>query len=585
MWRVFIVFALVFFPSLYRATDIEQLVAHMTGVHWEAFVEVLRNDYFILAPILLLVLITAYARHKILALACFSIAAFFQFLVFMDVLVYEQFAQRLILADTMKYGGYAVDYILDFNVKFLSVLTLGLLVAAFVIRTLWRVLRRSNVDLRMAGITAFLICSTSAAAWQSGETGYVHYRFFQNFISYNRTDLTEYRDYSPDFAAELSDPFAETCEAGPELTGPVLIYMVESLSSYHSKFFSGLNDWTPNLDRLASENLALNNFFANGFTTEDGVVSLVTAQVPIYPPNSMTKGGSTHFSGHWAPTRSLVSAYEAKGYSSYFLTTSTLRFSSTGDWTRTIGFDNVEGSEAAYYEGLPRFHFNAAADEALVKRIIEVVETEDDQTVLFAKTASSHHPFIEPDTGVRSEEQVIRYVDRQIASLHQQLTERGFFEKGHLVIVGDHRAMRPLSSDEVEVFGFDKAYTQIPAVVVGPKLAPAPRVVDMPLSQTDIANSLIGMAKGQICTTPLRGAIWGETSKGADYIIHRRGDQRNQFSVFAGQRLGVVTLNGDATQLTSDGFTAEEKSRIVDFINYKRVMAGVSDSKQALLEK
>ncbi len=580
MLRIIIVLGAIFGPSLYRALEVELLVSSMTSTPRHAFVETLRNDFILLVPILLLLLVSAASRRKNIAVGCFLVAIFLLSLIFLDVLISQQFGQRLTVSDIGKFGSYSLTYLFDFKPLTLIAIASTLVTFCCAVFCVWRLLQSTRISHHTATALGIVVAVAGILVWNMRETGYVHYRLFQNVISNNQTDLSEFRAYSAEFRGTLSDPFEPICSDAPRLAGPLVIYMVESLSSYHSGFFSGLNDWTPELDKLARENLALGNFLANGFTTEDAELSLLTAEYPIYPPNTLTDGGNTHFAGYWAAKDSVVSAYAANNYDSYFLTTSDLEFSSTGEWADALGFETVHGSEAKFYEGWPRYHFDAAPDAALVERIIDVIQGATVPTLIFAKTASSHHPFVAPDSGIRSEEQVIRYVDRQIGALYRHLSEAGFFETGHLIVLGDHRAMRPLLGQEVDRYGYEKAYTQIPAVVIGPVLAPEPKRVDTQFSQVDIANSLVALADAKACTSPVRGMIWGENASAPKYTLHRRGDHRNQFSVFSGDRLGVVTLNGDRTHFEGADFEENEAADIVQFLNFKRVQADAANSQQ-----
>jgi arylsulfatase A-like enzyme len=167
----------------------------------------------------------------------------------------------------------------------------------------------------------------------------------------------------------------------------------------------------------------------------------------------------------------------------------------------------------------------------------------------------------------------MRYTDEQIGRLYDGLDERGFFETGHLVIVGDHRAMLAITRGEVERVGLDKAYTQVPAVVISRTFAPEPVVMDSPYSQVDLANTMMASFDGAACHGDFQGLIWGESAAPATYILHRRGDRRHQFSVFSDGNFGVVTLGGDKTNLSGTGFTQRDQSKIVDFVNATRIKA------------
>ena len=50
---------------------------------------------------------------------------------------------------------------------------------------------------------------------------------------------------------------------------------------------------------------------------------------------------------------------------------------------------------------------------------------------------STHHPYIDPVSGARSQEAVFRYADRQIRAFAKALKARGFFDhNGVLMITG-----------------------------------------------------------------------------------------------------------------------------------------------------
>src|SRR5207344_299915 len=71
------------------------------------------------------------------------------------------------------------------------------------------------------------------------------------------------------------------CEEGLHTHPSIVLVVVESLSAYHSRLFSGLNDFTPQLDALAPTGSYVRTFHANGFSTEGGLIALLTGRVPI----------------------------------------------------------------------------------------------------------------------------------------------------------------------------------------------------------------------------------------------------------------------------------------------------------------
>jgi len=344
--------------------------------------------------------------------------------------------------------------------------------------------------------------------------------------------------------------------------------MVESLSSYQSDYFSGVRNWTPNLDKIAQKNIAFTRFYANGFTTEDAEVALLTGQHPIYAPSSYSNGGETSFSGFYNPTDSLPRKLEHHGYETEFLTSADLSFSNTGVWAKSIGFNYVEGHKHNSYNSWERFNFKAAPDEALYQRLLARVNFNKDRNYfLFAKTVSTHHPFVNPVNKNRSEEEAFRYADQQIDLLYKKLIENYFFDDGMLIIVGDHHAMVPLKKEEADILGEFRAAARVPLIIVGEGYATPTK---SSYQQVDVFNSIKGLVSGESCNTDWVGDIFVE--KPASYIAHRRGDNRNIISVFTDKADYLVSLNGDETAIDNSHDHPPVAKQVLDKINAIRIL-------------
>lgn len=573
-------------PFMVRALLVELRVANLIDERWTSFLQVIINDSLLILAILIFFYFGTNIRNVPIAVI-FKIGGVSLYLLsVLDVLIYISFVQRLNFSDILKYGGYAGYYVFDFEIERLVVavfVPIALVIFAFlVLRRIEYAARSLSWSGKFGSLLTILLAfslTTALTATANVEPRYVHHRVYQNFIGHNLMVYSEFKGYSRRLSSNIESPFISNCVSVTKTNGPVIIYMVESLSSYHSNLFGGHNNWTPNLDRIAENNLAFSSFSANGFTTEDGEIALLTTQLPLYPPKSYFGGGSTTFQGYWELEDSLPAIYRHNGYETYFLTTADLEFSSTGDWAESIGFKSVEGSKSPYYEGFPRSAFDAAPDEALVARILDLVQSkEGEKYFIFAKTATSHHPYFDPSTGMHSEKLTMRYVDEQIGELVRKLNGLSYFEGGRLVITGDHRAMTHIKEFEVVRFGYDNSFSRIPAVVVGDRNHNKPENISTGFSQVDISNALRGQVSGEICSDPVVGAAFGERVVPPKYILHRRGDRRNQVSIFKEDGTGVITLDGDDTWFAGIEFSEQEQANILQFVNYQRI---VTESRHA----
>ena len=110
----------------------------------------------------------------------------------------------------------------------------------------------------------------------------------------------------------------------------------------------------------------------------------------------------------------------------------------------------------------------------------------------------------------------------------------------------------------------------MPLVVVGSKQAAA--ADNRPYQQIDVFNTLKGLIDGEQCHTDWQGILWGEQQIPPQFIAHRRGDNRDMVSVFAGKEDYLIKLDGDNTRLASSTSTDLGNDKlIIDKINALRI--------------
>jgi len=542
--------ALLLAPLLLKGLYVDEFIFQYTNTRLLGFFQVLANDAVVYAALIALLYVSylpavPLALSALLRLAALTVLAIYV----VDVYVIVNFNTHLTLHDCVKYIGYSTGYlqqIYDFSAFELLLMAAILLLAlsAFVLSPFKiRGWRRQKLPL-------LLVAALPLVSGFTDNDRYVHAWIYRNVFDYNLTIQSESKPYSDDFAKRVSVADASVCRDGVISRKNIIILMVESLSAYQSRFFSGIEDWTPNLDAIAEQNLAFANFYANGFVTEDGEIALLTGLLPIYPPASYNDDGGVSFASFYGVEQSLPKLLKSLGYRSEFLTTADLDFGNTGVWARSIGFDYVEGHEHPEYAQWPRFQFKAAPDQALYQRALDRIALAKTQPgLLFIKTVSSHHPYLNPENQHRSEAEVFQYADRQLGQFYRQLQEAKFFDNGVLVIVGDHHALTPLKPQETLRLGHYKASAKVPLVVVGGE--DAPRLESRQFQQTDVFNTLQGMATGRQCANDWQGILWGEHSRPAKLILHRRGDNRDKISVFTATDDYLLKLDGDATRVVS----------------------------------
>jgi phosphoglycerol transferase MdoB-like AlkP superfamily enzyme len=439
--------------------------------------------------------------------------------------------------------------------------------------------KRKITGLHYQKLPLFIIAGLPLASGFSDNQKYAHSWIYKNIVDYNLTILSESSAYSDNFLNSFSFKEESHCQTESPKHKNIIILMVESLSAYQSQYFSGINNWTPNLDLIASQNQAFKNFYANGFITEDGEIALLTGLHPIYPPSSYSDDGGTSFHSFFNISDSLPNILKKYGYQTEFLTTADLEFGNTGNWAKSIGFDYIEGHDHPEYDKWERFHFQSAPDEALYLRALDrVKQNSGNDYLIFIKTVSSHHPYVNPENKHKSESEAIIYTDKQIGRFYRQLQNNGFFDNGLLVIVGDHHSMTPLKKAEVDNYGQFKAAAKIPLIIADGGNA---NVENNQYQQIDVFNSLQGMVSGKQCYSDWNGILLGEQKIPPKYIAHRRGDNRDIISVFTENEDFLVKLDGDSTRLAGD-WPADQTIRqmLVSKINALRIARNRSHESQ-----
>ena len=395
---------------------------------------------------------------------------------------------------------------------------------------------------------------------------------FENFVERN-AGFFKQTGFSDSFRRDLlATPTDRTCQKGASKKLNVLVVIVESLSAYQSKYFSGIEDWTPQLDEIAQKETSVTNFHANGWTTIGGLVSVLGGAFPFVPEKAkFNEWGSARLDDFTHITDSLPQTLANDGYETTFVSAGNLAFLGQDDWLRSMGFKRTVGHDDPRFDVQKiRGPFNSVPDGLLYKVVLDEIGTLKDKQPFFitAQTFWSHRPFMAPDgSALHSEEHVIRMTDRALGELYRELLATGFFQNGIMFVTGDHRAMEPYRKVEMEKFGA-WAVARIPAIIVT-RATILPRNITENFQQRDIAASIEALVQDEVCLDRYEGAMVGVERHPPACIMHARGDDRDLILVKCGDREGVVRTAGDLTGVV-DGSLPDETS-VIRTINQNRV--------------
>lgn len=560
---------------LMRAAIVERiygLVVSCNGcVRWSA----LGNDLWLTASGFGLMALALAVRQRVVRRLLLVPAFLIALAMLVDSIVLDVMNMRLYFADVLKFGG-EVGATRSFLQALWAGGYLGLYAAMFalglVLIALLLPLKR-NPRLALA-IALLAIAAGSAGAWLGrADPGHIHREAVVNLIQLQRMRGVN-QPYSDEFARAIlreQAPAAAICETGQGRRPDVILLIVESLSAHHSALLGG-SGHVPEIDAIARANTWFSDFYANGFTTDHGLIALLDGRMPV--PAVGRYLSARAFDGFGDPGHSVPGVLHPAGYQVAFLTTGTLDFLDKTAWLSRMGVDHFEGDRHPYYEGMPRGGFNAASDSALYGRFLQWMDGERDASRAFLAallTVDSHPPFLDRASGALDEERIFRRADAAIGDFHRKLEARGFFERGILIITGDHRGMTAVAPEEWERYG-ESAMARVPFVVAGASGLPRGEISGA-FQQTGLRPSLAQLVgTGQVCRHEGEDSFLRPDPRPPSWVLHARGDLRGRVDIHFPDGLAWLDLEGDRSAV--GGAHPERAAAIAREIHRDRILRG-----------
>lgn len=344
----------------------------------------------------------------------------------------------------------------------------------------------------------------------------------------------------------------------------LILVFLESASVVDSHKFWGLNNRLPKIDKVSDDGISFTQMYANGTTSEMGHIATLLGVEPLV--FSTTTGSKyQNFKAYTAP---LAKFFNQLGYVSTFLSTASLDFLWQKDFINYVGYQKVVGPEAFSWK--KHYTFDAAPDEDLYSKAIEIVKNQTSPFFLTLQTISSHLPYNTPYG--KSEEAMYRYEDETFSKFYQDLKTTNFFENGILVVIGDHRKMVPLEDSEFEKWG-PNASSKIVAFAIWKGLTPH-SLNDHLYQQTDLFYSLLSeFATGEVKVRNQYNDLFTQKIV-RDWALKHAYDQRKANLANSRGEHGYIDLNRMKVVDGASYFPSEE------LINYLKLSIAFQEQDQ-----
>ncbi len=307
------------------------------------------------------------------------------------------------------------------------------------------------------------------------------------------SDMNRYDDYnfmSEEESQTLAKPFLEKplCETQRVLKNDrpnVIIVILESFSALLMQDFGGDSIVTPNLNKLSKDALFFTNFYADGFRTERGLVSVLSGYPsqtthPVIMVNSKVK-----------KLPAIAKTLRSQNYHTAFFYGGDLNFVNMRGYLLDAGYEYCVGRED-FSEAEGSSSKWGAHDEYIFKRMLNDLDDVQQPFFFTMLSMSSHEPFVVPmETVIEGSDEFSKfqnsahYTDQCIGNFIAEAKQKKYWDNTLIIFVADHgkRLNNGHTNSEPEIF-------HIPMIWTGGALQHIGNV-DKLGAQRDIAATLL----------------------------------------------------------------------------------------------
>lgn len=262
----------------------------------------------------------------------------------------------------------------------------------------------------------------------------------------------------------------------------IVMVILESFSSYLLTEQGHVEGVTPTLDSLSQEGLFFENFYANSFRTDRGLISILSGY-PAQPCTSLMK--YPHKTNN---LESIARSLREDGYATRYVYGGDANFTDMRSYLMATGFEHIT-SEDDFPKEQRTGKWGVNDGYLFDKALAEMGEwTPESKQLMVIQTSSSHEPF---DVPVRILEHdalnAFHYTDDCLGRFVSQMRQRPDWQETLLVIVPDHLGCYPEPFDNYQLGRY-----HIPLLILGGKIPAAERISTY-ASQQDLAATLLGM--------------------------------------------------------------------------------------------
>lgn len=261
----------------------------------------------------------------------------------------------------------------------------------------------------------------------------------------------------------------------------VVMIILEGMGRAISDATEGDQEIAPNLKRLRSEGIWFEHLYASSFRTDRGTVAILSG-FPAQPKMSIMT-----YTNKATKLPGIAGSLREEGYVTRFIYGGDANFTNTRAYLYGTGFSEVADDHEVEFGG-HRSKWGSADDAVLNWASDAIIERMNSgaQTFDVILTLSSHEPFEVPYSRLKDEKfNAYAFTDSEVGAFVERLRNSEQWDNTLIVILADHGYPHPDST----TYSSPERH-HIPMLWLGGAIA-EPRIVDDPISQTDLAATLL----------------------------------------------------------------------------------------------
>jgi phosphoglycerol transferase MdoB-like AlkP superfamily enzyme len=265
----------------------------------------------------------------------------------------------------------------------------------------------------------------------------------------------------------------------------VLLFILESFTADVIEPLGGVENITPNLNKLCSEGILFDNFYASGDRTDKGIVSVLSGY-PAQPQSSIIK-----FPSKTQHLPYLTRYLNDLGYHTSFVYGGDIDFSNFRSYLTNCQFENITS-----LDDLPDERYTSKwgiHDQYIFAQALQECDSSKNPFFKVVLSLSSHEPFdvpMEPVIKGTDHQSLFLnscyYADKVLGDFISKAKQQTWWSNTLIIITADHGHRLPRNK-EIK----DKERFRIPMLWIGGAISKRDTVVHTISNQTDIANTLL----------------------------------------------------------------------------------------------